>query len=136
MQHFNPHSAFACPVEPRRLRGKSNYLSGLAAESAVRRRYETTGAVLAAERWRGQGGEIDLIFLEGDVIVFVEVKKGPSFEWALTRLSEAQMMRIHRSAAEFLGTTPRGQLSEVRFDLALVDQSGAVQVMENAFGHF
>lgn len=123
-------------VSQRRERGARNHLSGLAAEGAVLRHFEAGDAVLAAQRWRGQGGEIDLIFCEGEVIVFVEVKKARSFEAALARLSEAQMMRIHTAASEYLGTTPRGQLSEVRFDLALVDQSGAVQVMENAFGHF
>lgn len=136
MQHFDPSQAQFNPVQPRHQRGKRNHLSGLAAEEAVLRHFEVGGTVLAAKRWRGQGGEIDLIFHEGEVIVFVEVKKGPSFEVALTRLSEAQMMRIHSAAAEYLGSTPQGQLSEVRFDLALVDGRGAVEVMENAFGHF
>lgn len=136
MQHFDPSQAQFDPVQPRRQRGRRNHLSGLAAEETVLRHFEAGGSVPAARRWRGQGGEIDLIFHEGEVIVFVEVKKGPSFEAALTRLSEAQMTRIHAAAAEYLGTMPHGQLSEVRFDLALVDRSGAVQVMENAFGHF
>ena len=89
-----------------------------------------------ARRWRGQGGEIDLIYSEGDVIVFCEVKAARSFDAALGSLSEAQMLRIHAAASEYLGTTPMGQLSDVRFDLALVDGQGQVQVMENAFGHF
>lgn len=136
MQHFDPHSACAIPAEARRRRGQRAYLSGVAAEESVARLYENGPAQLAARRWRGQGGEIDLIFHEDEVVVFVEVKKGPSFDAALNRLSEVQMLRIHAAASEYLGTTPRGQLSEVRFDLALVDDTGTVRIMRNAFGHF
>ncbi len=136
MQHFDPSSAVATPVQTRQDRGRRAYLSGVAGEQAVAREYNRRGAVLLASRWRGQGGEIDLVFADGDVIVFVEVKKGRSFDAALNRLSEVQMLRIHRAASEYLGTTPNGQLSEVRFDLALVNDTGAVKIMQNAFGHF
>ena len=114
----------------------SNYHAGLSAEQAVARVYVDRGARLCETRWRGRCGEIDLILTEGERVVFVEVKKAQSFEAALRSLSERQMMRIHAAASEYLGSAPNGQLSEVRFDLALVDGSGRVKTMENAFGHF
>ncbi len=46
------------------------------------------------------------------------------------------MRRICASAEEYLGTQPRGQLTDVRFDVALVDGQGVVRVIENAFGQF
>lgn len=123
-------------LQARQQRGQRAYCSGKAAEDTVERDYEARGAVLAARRWRRGGGEIDLIFLHNDVVVFVEVKKARSFEAALASLTEAQMIRIHAAASEYLGHTPKGQLSEVRFDLALVNDTGQLRVTENAFGHF
>lgn len=82
------------------------------------------------------GGEIDLIFLENGVYVFCEVKASDTVEGAMSLLRPAQMQRIHVAASEYLGQTPDGQLSEVRFDLAVMDGQGIVTVMENALGHF
>lgn len=85
-------------------------------------------------RWRGQGGEIDLICRHGPQVVFVEVKKSASFARASTRLGRKQMDRLIAAGAEFLEGEPKGQLTDVRFDLALVDGQGQVQIVENAFG--
>lgn len=116
--------------------GQRSYLSGLSAETGVARLMQRRGHVLVAERWRGRGGEIDQIYRAGNVHVFVEVKKARSFDAALRSLREAQMLRIHAAASEYLENTPDGQLSEVRFDLALVDQTGRIKILENAFSHF
>jgi putative endonuclease len=43
------------------------------------------------------------------------------------------MNRICASAGEFLAGEPKGQLTNVRFDLAIVNGSGAIQVIESAF---
>jgi putative endonuclease len=43
------------------------------------------------------------------------------------------MQRIHAAAAEFIGAQPYGQLTELRFDLALVDRGGRIEIRENAF---
>jgi putative endonuclease len=45
------------------------------------------------------------------------------------------MKRIYQSAEEFLGQQPNGSLTEVRFDVALVDGCGDTRIIENAFGH-
>jgi putative endonuclease len=120
----------------KRTRGKVAYLSGLAAEDTVLRAFEARGAELQERRWRGQAGEIDLIFLENGVYVFCEVKAAQSYEQAMERLRPAQIQRIHASAAEYLGHTPGGQLSEVRFDLAIVNGQGMCRILDGAFSHF
>lgn len=116
--------------------GQCAYLSGLAAEEAVARWYRNRDCVLTECRWRGQVGEIDLIFQQDETVVFVEVKKARTFDQAIARLSRSQMLRIHAAASQYLGTLPAGEMSETRFDLALVDQTGAVRILENAFAHF
>ncbi|MFK7940197.1 MAG: YraN family protein [Roseovarius sp.] len=136
MTHYDPSSSSDTPITARKLRGKRAFLAGMAAEDVVERHYTKCGAVQTARRWRGKGGEIDLIYTENDVIVFVEVKKARSFDAAVHHLTEAQMYRIHAAASEYLGHTEKGQLSEVRFDLALVNETGEVRITQNAFGHF
>lgn len=128
------------PFKPRRnarqRRGQINFYSGLVAEAAVERQYAARGLVCLERRWRGPGGEIDLIFRDGPVengrIVFVEVKAGPSFEAAAGRISQRQADRIGASALSYVDHMP-APVSEMRIDVALVDRTGAVSVLENAF---
>ncbi|MCT4558372.1 MAG: YraN family protein [Pelagimonas sp.] len=116
------------------LNGETGFHAGMSAEHRVAEDYQRRGYPLVEARWRGHCGEIDLICRDGDGLVFVEVKKSRSFARAAQRLSERQMGRIYRTAEEFLGTQPRGSLTDVRLDVALVDGQGDIRVIENAFG--
>lgn len=115
-------------------KGQTAYYAGMAAEDAVARFYAQSGMPEVRRRWRGKGGEIDLIFSDGDGLIFVEVKKSKSFDQAAQRVTGRQMARICCAAEEFLGSQPKGALTDVRFDIALVDKHGAVKVIENGFG--
>lgn len=114
--------------------GQVAYHSGVAAERIVALDYERRGLRIVQRRWRGPGGEIDLIARNRSALVFVEVKKARTFAQAAERLSARQMQRIQLSALDYLGAEPSGQLTELRFDVALVDQKGQVEIIENAFG--
>lgn len=89
---------------------------------------------MAARRWRGTYGEIDMVVRDGDELVFVEVKKSRDFLRAAERLTRAQLKRIYATASEFLCGEPRGQMTPSRFDVALVNASGQIQIVENAIG--
>jgi len=117
-----------------RRRGARAHLSGKAAEDSVARHYARSGCEVAERRWRGEGGEIDLVTRDGDGVIFVEVKRARTLSEAACRLSSRQIERIVDAAAEYLGRLPAGQLTPARFDLALVDGAGRVEVVENAFG--
>jgi len=114
-------------------RAKTNYHAGLAAEAIVAREYCDLGHPIVQQRWRGHCGEIDLIARDGDVVIFIEVKKSRKHDTAAHRLSRRQMDRLCRAASEYVACEPHGQLTEMRFDLATVDQAGTVRVIENAF---
>lgn len=116
-------------------RGKAAFHAGIAAEKSIAQDYERRGFAIAHTRWRGKSGEIDLVVRDGAALIFVEVKQSRSFTRAAASLSASQMQRIYASAEEYLGQEPNGSLTEVRFDVALVDGSGATQIIENAFGH-
>ena len=64
-----------------------------------------------------------MIAHDGDGLVFVEVKRSSDFD------------RAYASAEEYLGQMPNGSLTDVRFDVALVNSLGEVRIIENAFGH-
>lgn len=116
--------------------GALAYLSGCAAEAAVARDYVERGYHLLECRWRGRAGEIDLIFAQADALIFVEVKKARNFHIAAERLSLAQARRIHDAASEYLVHAPNGSLTEMRFDLALSNQAGEIDIREGALSHF
>lgn len=112
--------------------GQLSHAAGLAAEDAVARHYRDAGATPLAQRWRGGGGEIDLVYARGDAIIFVEVKKSRSHASAAAALGAGQQARLRGAAETYLGGLPAGLDTECRFDVALVDAIGAVEVIENA----
>ncbi|MGV6850257.1 MAG: YraN family protein [Marinibacterium sp.] len=114
--------------------GQRAYHAGLAAEDQIARHYEGRGLSVAHRRWRGQGGEIDLVARDGAALIFVEVKKARDFPCAALRLSGRQMQRLCSAAEEYLAGEPKGLLTEMRFDVALVDGQGRFEIVENAFG--
>lgn len=113
--------------------GSKAYYSGLAAEETVARQYHRSGSGIVARRWRGKSGEIDLIARDGDAVVFVEVKAAATHEQAAQRLGAPQQRRIYGAAAEFLAGQPLGALTPARFDVALVNRAGQIEILKNAF---
>ncbi len=116
----------------RGLRGRTAFLAGMAAEDQVSRLYDCSDRPVIARRWRGSIGEIDLIAREGDTVVFIEVKKSTSHAAAAEHLTYGQMQRIMATASEFVGGEPLGQNTDMRFDVALVDAQGVIEIIENA----
>lgn len=116
----------------REMRGVTSYHAGIAAEDQVSRLYDRSGRPVIARRWRGSIGEIDLIAREGETVVFIEVKKSSSHALAAEHLTSGQMHRIMATASEFVGGEPNGQNTDMRFDVALVDAMGRIEIIENA----
>lgn len=117
----------------RSVRGMQNHCAGHAAEGSVARHYEDRGIAICARNWRGITGEIDLIGRQGDEVIFVEVKQSRTHDLAASHLSQGQIGRIFATVDEFLAGEPKGLLTDVRIDLALVDGMGRIDVIENAF---
>lgn len=116
------------------LRGKLAYEAGASAEERIAEDYQRRGFALAARRWRAGGGEIDIIARDKDGLVFVEVKKSSDFARAADALCRHQMRRICAAAEQFLAGEPNGLMTNMRFDVALVNATGAFRIIENAFG--
>ncbi len=115
-----------------RQRNQVNYLTGMSAEDAIAADYVKRGYRLAHKRWRGKRGELDLIFEQDAGFIIVEVKQGKSFQAAMARMTPQKMGHIHAATEEFLATCAAGAFTELRFDVALVDQTGRFEILENA----
>ncbi len=115
--------------------GAVSYHAGLSAEEQVAREYARKGHRPCRHRWRGQGGEIDLIARDGKGFIFIEVKKARDFARAAERLTLRQLRRIHAAASEFMASMPLGLDTPARIDVALVDGMGRIEIIENAYGH-
>ncbi len=113
--------------------GLVSHRSGICAEDAVARLYTRTGATVIETRWRRPAGEIDLIVREGASVVFIEVKKAATHAAAAARISARQIGRIQASASDYLSGEPDGQNTDCRFDVALVDARGCIEILPNAF---
>lgn len=117
--------------QTKRHAAQARYFSGLHAEDQVARTYVARGAQELERRWRGKYGEVDLIFQLGDDVVFVEVKTSKTHDRAAARLTRQQLARVCNAAAEYLETLPKGALTPMRVDAALVDQTGQTEILEN-----
>jgi putative endonuclease len=112
--------------------GLVSYLTGKVAEDRVVAAYTAQGHRLVCRRWRGPGGEIDLVLEKNGEIVFVEVKSSKTFAEAAAHLTRRQIGRLLASAEAALGFFPKGSLTPMRFDVALVDRTGRLDVISNA----
>ncbi len=120
-------------VSPRAARGHMSFHAGQSAEDQVAAHYTALGHALVHKRWRGSRGEIDLVHADGEGIILVEVKQSRDFETAATHVTAAQARRLFATGEELLGHLPRGSLTDVRFDVALVNGMGEIRIIKNAF---
>lgn len=81
------------------------------------------GLRLLAQNFRAKTGEIDLIMLEGDTLVFVEVRKRrrSRFTHAAASVDSRKQARLWRTAQVFLRARPDLSALACRFDVIAWD---------------
>ena len=83
---------------------------------------------------RGTGaGEIDIIAVKHNVIVFVEVKRRASRDSAAEAVNEHVQSRRIKGAEYFLMTRPDLADKEMRFDVVLISPNRLPEHIQNAF---
>lgn len=115
-------------------RGRRNYLSGLAAEDQALRAYQKRGAELLARRHRNEAGEIDLILRQGEILIFVEVKRRRNRAELGESITDRQWRRLGLAATHYMMRyrAETGPVLGCRFDAVLVGADGSFQIIENA----
>lgn len=88
-------------------------------ESIARAHLETNGLKILKKNYLCKLGEIDIIALHNDIVVFCEVrsKSNTYFGQPEETVDSNKQQRIHRAANHFLINTPRLKNSFCRFDV-------------------
>ena len=133
MQKRSPHEQHGSFGTGGTTRGQVAYQRGLSAEATAARHYEQRGGKTLAMRWRGSGGELDLVTKRDGVIHFVEVKASDNWTAAAARLGPHQVERIQGTALEFLAASGESMDTDMQFDVALVNSAGVPKILPNAF---
>jgi putative endonuclease len=86
---------------------------------------ERAGLVLVERNWRCREGELDIVAVDGTVLVFCEVKtrSTAAFGAPAEAVSPAKLHRLRRLAALWLAEHP-GHWADVRFDVVAVLRTG------------
>ena len=106
------------------LTGLISYLSGHGAEKQVCRFLKKKGYRLECQNFhpkRGSGAnELDLVMWDKKTLVFIEVKKRPSFAMAAEVVDSRLQKRLFKGAEAFLSVHPQYAECDCRFDVVLV----------------
>lgn len=96
---------------------------GRAGEAAAARYLETLGYRIVARNHRGPSGEIDIVAVEGAMLVFVEVKarSTAAFGSALGAVDAQKRRRLRAAAEDFLQF--HAPHMKARFDVLAIDGS-------------
>ena len=88
---------------------------------------------LLKTNYRTPFGEADLVALDGDEVVFIEVKtrRCESFGLAKEAVNENKQARYQKIARYFWAQT--GEEPNARFDVAEVAEDGTINYIRNAF---
>ena len=112
-------------------------ITGNAGEQKAADYLKAHGFSIIERNYRTNGGEIDIIALKDEKIVFVEVKTLPngSPELLQTELNRGKLQRIVKTSKRFLLNHRQYNNSYVRYDVIVIDMPGYPEVyhIENAF---
>jgi putative endonuclease len=98
-------------------------------ERAAKKHLKRQGLKFLTANFRSPRGEIDLIFRDGDCLVFVEVKTRSSEEWTrpASAVNAERRRRLTRAALDYLRLL-RNPPVKARFDIVeVLLQEGAVR---------
>ncbi|MFZ0677339.1 YraN family protein [Candidatus Binatus sp.] len=110
---------------------------GRRGERAAEKYLRRSGYRIVARNFRAAGAEIDLVAIDGEVLVFVEVKTRRSREAGAPEeaVDERKQKRMRR-AAEIFAMRYRADDVTMRFDIVAIDASGQrleIEHLRNAF---
>lgn len=99
---------------------------------------QAQGYRLLARNWRRRTGELDIVAMEGDTLVFVEVKTRRTLNYGLAEesIDARKQAQLARLAQQFIEAHPALQFRECRFDVVVIDGTvlpEQIRLYRNAF---
>lgn len=110
---------------------------GKAGEEKAARYLIEKGYLLVARNWQTRSGEIDIIAVSNNVLVFAEVKTLPNGNADMLShvLDDRKQKKIIETSKRFLANNRQYSKHYIRYDVIVVDMPSlpAVYHIENAF---
>lgn len=112
--------------------------TGNQAEDDAQAHLERHGLRLLARNWSCRNGELDLVMLDGDTVVFVEVRYRRYAAWggALESVDRRKQQKLIMAAQLFLQKEARWAKHPCRFDVVAIDSAASKESpnwIRNAF---
>ena len=88
---------------------------------------ERAGYAIVDRRYRSRHGEIDIIARDGEVLVFVEVRRRSAADCgsAAESVTRQKQRKVIRMAVDYLARAGLWEKCAVRFDVVAIDDQGA-----------
>ncbi len=114
---------------------KSIYAKGVLGEALAEDHLNAKGFQSVDRRYRSPYGEIDLIMLDQDVLVFIEVKYRTRSTLVSAKLavSPAKQRRIIQTALCYLNEHPEHTERMMRFDIVVFSGEDCIEHLPDAF---
>jgi putative endonuclease len=126
----SPQAAGVCTP-----RNESSHIRGREGENTAARALERTGMRIVDRNVRSKVGEIDLVALDGESLVFTEVKNWPAYgiENLAYGINEKKKRRIIETAKYFLSVHREYNDRPIRFDVVFLNRGKGISRFKSAF---
>jgi len=107
------------------LTATSRQASGQLAETLALQHLQQHGLRLLSRNWSCRSGELDLVMLDGDTVVFVEVRYRRHTAWggALESVDRRKQQKLISAAQLFLQKEARWARHPCRFDVVAIGKA-------------
>lgn len=112
---------------------KKAHDDGLLYEGMAELYLRAKGYKILKKRYKTGLGEIDIIALDADVLVFAEVKGRASVEDALFSITPRMKLRIEGAANHFISEYPEYCQGGMRFDVIAISLPFSIRHIDNAW---
>lgn len=110
----------------------STFEYGVHAEKLVCEYYTSLGFIILEQRYKSEYGEIDIIAIKDNLLLFVEVKarRGPAHHREY--ITQKQLLRLRRAAEFFISSFSRATRElQYAFNLAVVVDDALSEIVED-----
>lgn len=110
---------------------KANVALGRYGEDLAARHLRDAGLIVIERNWRSRNGEVDIVALDGDILVICEVKTRTNerFGGPVAAITSTKLSRLRRLAGEWIAAHPQ-PVSGIRIDVVAIMRppKGAAQI--------
>ena len=110
-------------------------MDGRGAEDQALLFLQGQGLKLIARNWRCKAGELDLVMRDADTVVIAEVRKRGRADYgaAAETVDRRKQQKLVRATKLLLARRPDLAEAPLRFDVATLDGTGAIEWLREAF---